>query len=212
MARNFKYPIYYAVDFEENSANIQTYDTLPEKGHVIEICSKDDDGRGNGDFPVRFYVDGQLSSWKTDFLKVTEMKAGYTWQDISIYFVIRDKRGDEVKLIGNHSRFNLEEGIISLMQKWADCKKFHFTDTIKVYNEYHLFTRRIIFFKAEKWISESLLVSFKRDMMKIDEYIKSTILSCMENGYTIDIEYLQEVRNALKQKLWDFQLEPEEKK
>ena len=49
-------------------------------------------------------------------------------------------------------------------------------------------------------------------MMKIDEYIKSTILSCMENGYTIDIEYLQEVRNALKQKLWDFQLEPEEKK
>lgn len=63
-----------------------------------------------------------------------------------------------------------------------------------------------------KWVSQWKFISLKEECMKMDEYIKSTILACLENNYTTDIEYLQEVRNALKQKLWDFQLEPEEKK
>ena len=72
-----------------------------------------------------------------------------------------------------------------------------------------LLLRLLVLFK---WVPQWKFIGLKEECMKMDEYIKSTILACLENGYRIDIEYLQEVRNALKQKLWDFQLEPEEKK
>lgn len=63
-----------------------------------------------------------------------------------------------------------------------------------------------------KWLEEWKFLSLKKDCMKLDEYIKSTILDCLENGYTTDIEYLQAVRNELKNKLWNVQLKPKENK
>ena len=211
MLLDIETPIYYAVDFMENSASIKTYETLPKHGHVIEISPREDN-RGNGYYPVRLFVDGSLTSWKTDYLEVVKMHIAYNWSDVTVSFDIKDKRGSEVTIIGSHSRFNIEEGIVSLMQKWAWCRKFHFTHTIKVYKDYSTFLYLVKSYKADKWISENLFISFKRDLMKIDEYIKSTILSCLECGYNTDIEDMQEVRNELKKQLWDFQLEPKENK
>lgn len=210
MLLDIELPIYYAVVFENDSASVKKYDILPEIGHVIEISPRDDDGRGNGHYPVRFFVNGMLSSWETDCLKVVKMSAGYNWTDIQVSFDIEDKRGCKVTIIGEHGRFNLEEGIVSLMHIWGWCKKFHYADTINVYNKYDVFLSLNRIYQSEKWISERLFISFKRKLMEIDEYIKSTILICMEYGYTSDIEYLQGVRNELKQKLWDYQLTPKE--
>ena len=199
-------PIYYAVSFDGDAASVKRHDTLPDTGYVIEISPRDDDGRGNGCYPVRFFVNGCLSSWKTECFEVVKMCTGYSWTDITVCFTIKDKRGGEFDLIGEHGRFDFEEGIVSLMQKWAWCRQFHFSDTLQVYKKRESLLFFLKFDKSEKWMSEKRFISFKKDVMKIDEYIKSTILSCMENGYTTDIEYLQGVRNELKQKLWDIQL------
>ena len=199
-------PIYYAVSFDGDAASVKRHDTLPEMGHVIEISPREDDGKGNGYYPVRFFVNGCLSSWKTECFEVVKMCTGYSWTDIKVCFTIKDKRGGEIDLMGEHERFNLEEGIVSLMQKWAWCRQFHFTDTLQVYRDRQTLLFVLKFDEAEKWMSEKRFISFKKDVMKIDEYIKSTILSCMECGYTTDIEYLQGVRTELKQKLWDIQL------
>lgn len=207
MAIQIEEPIYYAVEFNEDSTCVKSYESLPEKGYAIEIAPNEEN-RGNGYYPTRFFIDGKLTHWGTEDLEIININTSYNWQDLNLSFEIQDNKGNRSYLNGKHSRFNLEEGIVSLMQRWNFCRKFHFADTIRVFQDFDYLARN----NQDKWIEEWKFLSLKKDCMKLDEYIKSTILACLENGYVTDIEYLQQVRNELKDKLWDIHLKSENKK
>lgn len=196
--------VYYSVDFSIDSASINVYDTLPEKGYAIEIHPKED-VNGNGHYPVRLYVDGKVAPWKTEFFEIEELVTTYNWQGQDVYFIIRDKNGTQTRLYGMFHRNDFVSSLNSLIQRWSICRKFHFCETIDIFGNYEQLKTDYPYNRLE----QSWFVVFKSRCMEIDASIKSAIALCCDKGVITDVEFMHEVQGFLKNKLWDIQMLPD---